>query len=173
MAQLFTKNPVVETNHVAAVRKGEYTCQYPAKGQVELMNGMLVVIDFAKKEIKKPATGLEFCSMVVSEEQIYEGHLGRNGFSTKSPKLPKVCGLTKGDIFETNALDMGTFTTVDLAKTGAKFAIPTASGYAKLIDAAAGATALTANATVLQLIEWVKLPNGEQGVKFLVAKSKP
>ena len=162
--------PVVETNHIAAVRRGAYSAQYPVVNNVALQNGMLVVVDHEDKLIRLPVLGTENCGLVVSEERVFESYKGRNTFAGG---MPKVAALKLGDIFETNAVDLGAFGNLALAKTGAKYGIPTTTGYITIVDNTAGVAALSTHDLVLQIIEWVELPNGEQGIKFVVAKSVP
>ena len=168
---------VLETNHIKSIRTGQIKAQYPfVDSTAELENGMLLVVDHNDKVVRFPFTGTELCGLHNSEEQIYQSHLGRNKFSLKNPKLPKVEVLTKGDIFETNAVDLGTFADLTAAKhstTGAKYGIPMTTGFIKLLDSTDGAAALSTHCTVLKVVELITLPNGYEGIKFAVAQSSP
>lgn len=169
MARLITKGySVVETNHVAAVRTGQIKAQYPmdeALAAVGAQNGQLLVVSDVDKKVSLPEDGDAMVWLHASEERLYESHLGRNAFIVTGPNYPRMMKLAVGDIFETNAVELGDFATVAAAKTGAKVGVPSATGDILLLAAA------TTEAVVLDIVEWVTLPNGEQGIKFAVAKA--
>ena len=162
MALTRKNKSVVELNHVSAVRTGNIKAQYPLNtGITEVEQGMLLVVDETNKKVKMPAAATDYVYLHASEEQIYESHLGRNSFSLKAPKLPRMYKLEVGDIFETNAIN-------DAAQAIAKdvLAYPATTGYIT--------TAAAANASAvveLKVVEVVTLPNGETGAKFVVTKA--
>jgi len=163
---------VVETNHVAAVRTGQIKAQYPmstALKAVGAQNGQLLTVNDVTKEVGLPGSANVMVYLHASEERMYENHLGRNAFIVKDPNYPRMLKLSVGDIFETNAVDLGAFLTVAAAQdaaTGATVGVPSTSGDIKLLASAAGTELV-----VLNIVEWVTLPNGEVGIKFAVAKA--
>ena len=160
---------VVETNHVAAVRTGQIKAQYPmdeALATVGAQNGQLLVVDDVAKKVSLPANGDALVWLHASEERIYESALGRNAFIVKEPNYPRMLKLSVGDIFETNAVDLGGFADIAAAKAGAKVGVPSETGDIKLLDVPTGTEAV-----VLEIVEWVSLPNGEQGIKFVVKQA--
>lgn len=166
MAKLFTeKNPVIELNHVNAVRSGEIKAQYKmsaALAAVGAQQGMLLAVDDVAKEVGFPADADAYVYLHASEEQLYESHLGREDFILESPKLPRMYKLTKGDIFETNCVELNG---ID-PEAGGVVGLPNADGYIHLAAAAAGTESV-----VLSVVEEVKLPNGKDGIKFVVTKA--
>lgn len=171
LINLSTGYSVVESNTIKGIRSGALASQYPVVNDAALLNGMLVVVDHEDKLIRYPVTAQENVGLVITEEQLYKKEHGRNKFATTNKKRPRVVKLAEGDIFETNAVDLGDYTTVALAKVGAKYGLPTESGFIKLVDEATGLTALNTHGLVLQIVEWTVLPNQQQGIKFAVAKS--
>jgi len=166
---LETGYSLVETNHVAAVRTGEIKAQYPmsdALAEVGAQNGQLLTVDDVAKEVGLPADEDAYVYLHHSEERLYESALGRDAFIVTEPNYPRMMKLNVGDIFETNAVDLGLFEDVTEAKTEATVGVPSATGDIQLLAAAAGTEAV-----VLNIVEWVLLPNGKQGIKFSVAKA--
>ena len=158
---------VVETNHVAAVRTGEIKAQYPMSAALKAVgaqNGQLLTVDDVNKEVGLPGSAAVMVYLHASEERIYESHLGRNSFIVTDPNYPRMMKLSVGDIFETNAVDLGAFADVAAAKAGATVGVPSTNRDITLLAAAAGTEKV-----VLDIVEWVTLPNGEQGIKFAVA----
>lgn len=170
MARFLTSGySVVETNHVAAVRTGEIKAQYPMSAALKAVgaqNGQLLTVNDVTKEVGLPAAATAYVYLHASEEQLYESHLGRNAFIVMDPMYPRMMKLNVGDIFETNAVDLGLFADVAAAKASAKVGVPSDSGDIELLAAAAGTEVV-----VLDIVEWVTLPNGETGIKFAVAKA--
>ena len=155
MAYREGKNAVVETNLVAAVQTGRMKAQYPVEGGADLQNGMLVVINEAEKQIELPGAAFNGkFALHASEERIYEGHLGRDSFILKGEtQIPRVFFLEDGDVFETDAIEIGT--TGDYGVTGE-------NGFIHLTDD------ITGKEMYLEVVENVTLPNGKDGIKFAV-----
>lgn len=177
MAKLYTDvKSVIETNLVNSVRTGQVKAQYDFVGdKTTLENGMLLVEDSLNREIRFPFTGTEMCYLNASEERIYEDHLGRKEFGLQSKDLPKVYKLKVGDIFETNAVDGGNYADVAAVKADLAngiFGIPSTSGLIELVDATEGAAAMATHCVVLQIVEFVTLPNEAEGIKFVVKQAK-
>lgn len=170
MAKLFTNGySVLETNHVAAVKTGEIKAQYEMSAALALLgaqNGQLFTVDDVAKEVGLPTDSNALVQLHSSEEQIYDSVQGRNSFILQSPKLPKMLKLSVGDIFETNAIDAGAFQTLAAAKAGATVGVPHTTG-----DILIKATAAGTEQVILDIVEWVILPNGYQGVKFAVRRA--
>lgn len=168
MAKLFTaKNPVIELNHVAAVRTGEIKAQYEmatSLAAIGAQQGMLLVVDDVAGEVRLPANETEYVYLHASEEQLYEDHLGREDFILESPKLPRMYKLTKGDIFETNCVELNGLNPATATVVG----VPNADGYIHLYDAVSVPTDAV---VVLKIVAEVTLPNGKDGIKFVVDKA--
>jgi hypothetical protein len=167
MAKLNTKNYcVLETNRVQAVRTGEILAQYSLNTALKtagLQQGMFVKVDHVAKEVSLAADDTSEVWLHSSEEQIYEEHLGREGFILKHPKLPRLYKPLNGDIIETDAVEMNSLTTATAvhATVGADgFLTMRASGYA----------GLAAAKVVYQVVGAVTLPNGKPGYKFTCIK---
>lgn len=175
MARLYNQYAVVETNHVAAVRDGRIKAQYWMADNADAENGMLLVVDDVAKEVGFSTDGTERgIHLHVSEERIYENHLGRKGwFLNGAVNQPKMAALAKGDIFETNAIDDGDFANLAAVKAAltAKetvYGIASASGLIELKD---NTLVTTGYETLLQAVEIVTLPNETEGMKFVVVKA--
>ena len=149
---------VVETNHVSAVRTGNIKAQH--KATVDMENGMAVVVDEANKSVALagPKVDLENIYLHVSEEQLYESHLGRNDFYIKKDQYPRCLKLVEGDVFETNALVAGE-------------AITYAKGNKLTADATGfWRVAASTEFAIAEIVEMVTLPNGEAGAKIQIVK---
>lgn len=164
------KHGVVELNHVAAVKTGEIIAQYNMAVET-LDNGWLVAVDHVKKEVKLPAI-TDTVYLVASEEKLYDTREGREDFVNKKDSFGvRLYKLAVGDIFETNAVDLGDLSW-DTAKTeianGTKYyGMPSTTGEITLTKTEGDfATCLV----VLQAVEAVILPNGRKGFKFVVVK---
>jgi len=165
MATLFTTNyPVIETNRIAAVRTGQFISQYPLGASLPngAQQGMLLRVVDQKVELPAAATDQVYLHM--SEETMYEEHLGREHFKLTAPRLPRLAALNITDIFETNAVEMNAFNT---GNAKGKLGIASTAGYISLV---ATATDVTAHKVVLEVLDVVSLPNGKPGIKFGVVK---
>lgn len=173
MARLFNDGyAVIETNHVAAVRTGQIKAQYSVADDANLENGMLLVVDDVAKQVKFPTDGTELVYLHASEERLYDSTLGRKAFILKgATDKPKMLKLQEGDIFETNAVDGGAFGDLAAAKAGAKYGVAMASGLIQLLDETAGLAAFDTHQVVLEVVEFVTLPNEHEGIKFAVAQA--
>jgi hypothetical protein len=164
---------VVELNKVAAVRTGEIEVQYELDAAVtQAENGMLLVADHVGKKVKKPAGATDAVYLHASVEKDYEGK-GRKHFVVKQGEfLPRLLKLNVGDRFETNAVeyDDAVYATpaalVAAINATTVYGVPNASGYIRIAATAAGTEKV-----VLKAVEGVTLPNGEQGLKFVVEKA--
>lgn len=146
------KHAVVETNHVSAVRTGNIAAQHIA--EVALDNGMGVTVDHATRKVKLPVEGKPVY-LHASEEQIYEDHLGRDAFYIKAGDYPRCLLLEVGDIFETDAVAEGSYTTGDAISLGT--------------DGLWGGTTALTNIEAVVAGE-VYLPNGKAGLKIAITK---
>ena len=180
MARLFTIEgySVLETNQVAAVKTGQIKAQYPLESAINTagaQNGQVYVVDEKTKTVKYATAAADYVYLHASEEQIYEPHLGRASFvlkkATADKAVPKMLKLTKGDVFETNAVDKGAYadlTAVTAAITAKTIsAVANTNGDIKLLATAS----LTTEPVVFIPVEVVKLPNGTQGIRFVVDKA--
>ena len=177
MAKLFTHPgyAVVETTNVAAVRDGRMAAQYKMSTALDTAgaeNGMLLAINDKTKEIGFPSGVTANVGLHASDERIYEEHLGRNSFVVKSPNVPRVLYLAVGDKFETNAVEAGgtDIDTVANVKTflaaNPVYGVADATGRIKLSKTLAGTEKVA-----LEVVEFVKLPNNQEGIKFVVVKA--
>lgn len=177
MARLFTfatgTYPVVETNQIAAVNTGQIKAQYALDTAIVTaggaQQGQLLVVDEKAKKVKLPSAGTDYVYLHASEEQIYDSALGRNSFVQK--REPKMLKLNVGDTFETNAVDKGAYADRAAVATalagGVVYGVPMTSGDIKLLAAAS----IGSETVVLEALEFVKLPNGSEGIKFVVRKA--
>jgi hypothetical protein len=152
---------VVETNHVSAVRTGNIKAQH--KAHTDLENGMAVTVDDIDKVVKKAGSTVEVGDLYlhVSEEQLYESHLGRNAFYIKAGQYPRCLKLTEGDIFETNALATG------------EDVVYAVEDKLTVIGGLWTKSTLGSEAKVAEIVELVTLPNGEPGAKIKIIKTIP
>lgn len=167
---------VVETNHVASVRDGLIKAQYVLDGVAKtngVENGMLLEVSEANKKVFLPSIDTNYVHLHASEERIYERHLGRKTAIVQGEQMPKMVRLTEGDIFETNAVDLDGFGDVENAKANGKYGVPSITGFIKLVEEDDLADTLSSYAVVLQVLDWITLPNGEVGIKFLVIQESP
>lgn len=171
MARLVEKGfSVLEPSNIEAVRTGSMKAQYPLAGNLNSVeNGTLLVVDDVAKTVALPALGTDYVYLHWSEEMLYDPALGRNNFRLEKPSLPRMLRLTEGDIFETNAVELGAVKDVAAWKlVTTVYGIPSASGDIALVEQAT----LTGNETVvLEVVEWVRLPNRQQGIKFVVIEA--
>jgi hypothetical protein len=164
---------VVELNHVAAVKTGQIEAQYELDAAVtEVENGMLLVVDHVAKKVKKPAGATDAVMLHASVEKDYEGK-GRKYFSVKQGEfLPRLLKLSQGDKVETNAVEHDDTVYANYAAIVAAinattvYGVPNASGYIRIVATPAGTEKV-----VLKVVEGITLPNGEQGLKFVVEKA--
>lgn len=168
---------VVELNKVAAVKTGEVYAQYALDATQFATkvaeNGMLLVVDHVGKKVKLPAGATDLVALVTSPEKDYEGK-GRKHFATKVGEfLPRLHKLSVGDVFETNAVeyDDAVYATYAAMKTAisatAVYGVPNASGYIRVQASAP----VGSEKVVLKAVEGVTLPNGENGIKWVVEKA--
>lgn len=166
---------VIETNHLSAVRTGEIKAQYPCVGMDYIENGMLLYVDEDQESVRPVHDSKEFCYLHASEERVYDTGKGRNDWRLDcSSQIPRMFKLEEGDIFETDAVKFTNFADEDEARDDAVYGIPNSSGYIELISAAQAAAldVETDFSTVLEIVDWVTLPNGDDGIKFSVYISR-
>jgi hypothetical protein len=167
---------VVELNHVEAVKTGKIYSQYQLNAtdfaSKPAENGMLLAVDHVAGEAKLPA-GITATGLVLhaSVEKDYEGK-GRKSFAVNRGEfLPRLFQLSVGDIFETNGVLFddavyANFAAIAAAVNGTTvYGIPDASGYVKLVAAPGGTEKV-----VLKAVKGVSLPNGQNGIKFVVSQ---
>jgi hypothetical protein len=167
---------VVELNKVAAVKTGQIYVQYALDttdfASTPAENGMLLVVDHVGKKIKKPTAVTALVGLHASVEKDYENK-GRKNFAVKLGEfLPRVDKLSVGDVFETNTFQYddtvyANYTALVAAISAtAVFGVAATNGF---IDVKA---AITPTAAVeLKAVEGVVLPNGENGIKWVVVKA--
>lgn len=163
------KHAVVELNHVTAVKDGSIVAQYDMAMET-IDNGTLLMVDHAKKQVKLPTAKTDEVYLVASQEKLYETKQGREDFvNEKNGFGIRLYKLVKGDIFETNAVEMGAIVyataKTEIAGGTAYYGIPSTNGDITLTKTVADTTGC---AVILQAVEAVTLPNGRQGFKFVV-----
>jgi hypothetical protein len=165
--------PTVETNDLFAVKTGSLKSQYPfVKGAGNKMvdNGIALVVDETGKKIVRPTTGKEKVGLHVSEERIYEGHLGRKTFQLNGDvNVPRVALLKAGDVFETDAIVMDNA----MAIADAKYVVPHTDGYWRLVTQAetvgSPAAVVLADYAVVGIFGGeVMLPKESKGVRIVI-----
>jgi hypothetical protein len=167
---------VVELNHVASVKTGEVFAQYELDAtqfaSKVAENGMLLAVDHVGEKIKLPADANALVGLVTSPEKDYEGK-GRKYFATKLGEfLPRINKLKAGDLFETNAVEHDDAVYANYAAIVAAinattvYGVPNVSGYIRVVAAPAGTEKV-----VLKAVKGVVLPNGENGIKWVVEKA--
>lgn len=147
------KHAVVETNHVSAVRTGNIAAQYVA--EVKLDNGMALSVDHSGRKVNVAKAG-QAVYLHASDEQLYEDHVGRDAFYIKEGEYPKALLLEVGDIFETDAVEEGTYEAGEVVG-------PTAEGLW-------GKTPLEGVTIEAVVAGTVYLPNGKAGLKIAITK---
>lgn len=163
------KYGVVELNHVAAVKTGEIIAQYDmAMDTIE--NGALVAVDHVTKKVKVATAKTDEVYLVASEEKLYDVRDGREAFVNKKDSFGvRLYKLVKGDIFETNTVEMGSIAyataKTEIAGGTPYYGIPSTTGDITLTKTSSDTTGC---AVILQAVEAVTLPNGRQGFKFVV-----
>ncbi|WP_342422353.1 hypothetical protein [Paenibacillus sp. FSL E2-0178] len=167
---------VVELNKVAAVKTGQIYTQYELDATdfaaTPAENGMLLVVDHVGKKIKKPTAVTALVGLHASVEKDYENK-GRKHFAAKPGEfLPRVDKLNVGDVFETNTFQYddtvyANYTALVAAiSPTAVFGVAATNGF---IDVKAATTPTAA--VELKAVEGVVLPNGENGIKWVVTKA--
>lgn len=167
---------VVELNDVESVRTGTNKVQFAlnasAFASTPAENGMLLMADEVAEEVKKPAGITSYVYLHASVEKDYEGK-GRKHFAVKPGEfLPRLVRLKKGDTFETNAVEYDDVTYANYAAITAAingttvYGIPSTTGYIRIVAAPGGTEVVT-----LKAVKGVVLPNGENGIKFVVDKA--
>lgn len=165
----------VELNKITAQKTGQIKNQYALNAtdfaSIPAQNGMLLVVNEYAETIDLPADATSYVYLHASEEKDYEG-LGRNKVAVNvGEMLPMMYKLSKGDVFETNAFEWDSATYANIAavvaaiSSSAVFGTPQANGLIRLAATAAGTETV-----LLKVKEAVTLPNGNSGLKFVVAK---
>lgn len=165
----------VELNKITSQKTGQLKNQYALDATdfatIPAQNGMLLVVNEFTETIDLAADATSYVYLHASEEKDYEG-LGRNKVAVKRGEmLPMMYKLHKGDVFETNAFEWDSVTYADLAALNAAidathvFGTPEANGLIRIAATAAGTETV-----LLKVKKAVTLPNGNAGLKFVVAK---
>lgn len=179
MARLFPVKgySVVETVNIAAVRDGRMISQYKLSTALDAAgaeNGQLLSFDHVAKEVGLPASGNAYVGLHASDERVYETGKGFNDFVVHNPNLPRVIILAEHDKFETNAVTVAAAATsidtvtklksVLAAGTTPVYGRPSTSGDIELVTTLGGSETV-----VLRAVSVISLPNGQEGVRFVVA----
>lgn len=151
----------VEPNHLSAPRDGGVYAQLPAADDIEkLEQGMFVHYDYAEGEVNFDGEGP--IMMVFNEEKLYdERHQMHKDYAQLKAEAyngvitPRVFRLSVGDIYTTNALDEGSYT------TGDELCVNSATGFLKKGDAQMGEPAL-------KVIAETVMPDMQPAVKLQV-----
>lgn len=168
---------VLETNHVSAVRTGDIKAQYDLDATdfatVGAENGMLLVVDEVAGKVKLPTAATDYTYLHASEERDYENK-GRKHFVLEQGSFaPKMLKLAKGDIIETNCVQYDDAAYADYNAIVAAindttiFGVPSTTGR---IDIQADLALIDAK-VALKAVKGVTLPNGENGIKFVVTSA--
>ena len=97
----------VEDNHLSAKRNGRVYAQLPAAEGIDILeNGQFVKYDYAAGEVNLDGNGEWF--LVYNEEKLYDPrHQMHKDFALERENgslVPRVLGLTPGDIYTTNMI---------------------------------------------------------------------
>ena len=169
----------VELNQVAFRRDGRVAAQCKPNAtdfaSKALENGMLLVVDEAKREVRLPgATEAEPVALVYSSEHMYdERKPGLKNF-VNDTFLPRLGYLSVGDRFTTNCIsyDDGTYATETALKTAIAAAGTTAVYGGISTD---GSIKIVASkppyGPVLQVRNEFTMPDGTYGVQFVCTKA--
>lgn len=155
----FKDYPYVEPNLMAAPRDGRVYAQLPADESITVLtNGQFVKYDYAAGKVDFAGKGPWV--MVFNEEKLYRvDKQSRSDYAmTKedSPHgvmVPRVFGISEGDIFTTNNLADGTYTVGDLVT-------PAADTGTLAVDASV--TAPAAGTLVAQVVKETTMPDGRR-----------
>jgi len=173
-ANLASEYGTINTNKIAAVTTGEiisnYTLNTTDFATAKCENGMLLMVDHYAKEVKVPAAITSKIWLVNSEVKDYENK-GSKYFSIglTDDFLPRLYKLQVGDIFETNCIvyTVETYANYDAIVAAIDsttvYGIPDTSGRIALVATLGGSEVCT-----LKVLEDVTMPNGEDGLKFVV-----
>jgi len=173
---------VLETNHVSAVRTGDIKAQYDLDATdfatVGAENGMLLVADEVLGKVNLPTAATDYVMLHASEEIGYE-EKGRKNFVLELGSFaPKLLKLSKGDIIETNCVQFedeavqtytqyADYAAIVAAIDGSTvYGIPSTTGRIQINGATTGTAVVE-----LKALKGVTLPNGENGIKFLVSRA--
>lgn len=169
----------VELNQVAFRRDGRVAAQCKPNAtdfaSKALENGMLLVVDEAKREVRLPgATEAEPVALVYSSEHMYdERKPGLKNF-VNDTFLPRLGYLSVGDRFTTNCIsyDDGTYATETALKTAIAAAGTTAIYGGISTDGSIKIVASKPSyGPVLQVRNEFTMPDGTYGVQFVCTKA--
>ena len=153
-------NFIIEPNNVTFTRDGRVEAQVPAK--VDVQNGMLLAIDYAKNEVRLPTADDTVIGLNYTSEKIYNQFTpGLKNFKVEAGKCPRIGFLTTGDVFTTNAV---CYNSEDALVAGAVAYVSTTGETAGLIHV--GAESGVGPALIVTKV--TTLPDGQKGVEFHV-----
>lgn len=168
----------VELTQVAFRRDGRIEAQLPFAGDAgdTCENGMILAVDKANGKVEYAGTTVagKLYGIVYTSEELYDTRtpglrnfaltvnadgevVGPEGYNV----YPRIGYLAKGDRFITNAIE-GADTTAGATVEVGNYGKAGADGFIAIATAAATA------GPVLQVVEITTMPDGQDGVKFIV-----
>ena len=169
MAKLVKENEYgqVELNQVAFRRDGRIIAQYKLATAIPYVeNGMILAVDYAKKEITYPtkdqATAI---ALNYTAEHMYDERLAgalKHFRLDNGTFCPRLGILSAGDRFTTNTV----VTELDL--TAIKAGLGTTKYYGHVSTNGYITVDTTATSALLQVIEVTTMPDGSDAIKFVV-----
>lgn len=181
----------LELNLVSFPRTGNIVAQYragktftEAKGEAKyLENGMLLAVDGKNRCVEKaaPAPGMIY-ALNYSTEHMYDERTYRLADFKLNPTddfYPRLGYLSIGDKFTTNCVCYETAKKVGEAWTELKetfveneiIGVPSAEGYIELKVVSEEDSTMPEAGSVLRVIEFTTMPDGQNAVKFEVVRA--
>lgn len=173
-----SKYGVVELNHVAAVKTGQIQAQYELDStdfaSIPAENGMLLTVNHVGETVELPDDADAYVGLHASVEKDYENK-GRKYFAVNQADdfYPRVYSLSTGDTFETNCFQYDDSTYANYAAivsaidASTVYGVPSAAGYIQIVASPSGSERV-----ILKVVKGVTLPNGEDGLKFVVERAR-
>ena len=172
-------NGVLEKNNVEYPRTGNIMAMYPLAASVEKAeNGMLLGVNYAKKEVEYPSSSADAIMILDTAEKEYDENkagLDQHYITPTYGYMPRLGKLVVNDRFTTSTVAYDSAVFADEAAL--KNAIEAGQVYGKPCEVAGfkGCIELTKTAPTgkvgLKAIALTTIPNGDAGIKFAVIKA--
>ena len=163
----------LEPNRLSAQRTKEVYGQLPLDSTITVCEqGMCLVYDEVQGKVVLPAKEGDYACLVFNEFVLEDPRkpldrdyamltFGGSQYEVSVYPCPRLYGLTVGDTFTTNAVELATAAAA--VKAGDFFTTGTNGYWVPIAD--------PANAqVVLQVVKDFTMPDGQRGIKFVVAK---
>lgn len=181
MGRLAKSTPygVVEMNFATWTRNGRVPSQLPLSDQFTKQapceNGMWLVYDELKKEVRKPTAVTENMAIVYSSEKDY-GMIGQRGlgyFCQVEGDYPRMGRPSVGDKYTTNTIDLGSYANAAAVATAVNagtvvYVIPDITTGVPKLSSSDSATATLAG----KVVKVYTVPNGDVGFKIEIIRAQ-